>query len=209
MSDVTPATPAKIPDQAEPSPGTKPIETVKPFRTVGVVGAGRMGAQIAQWLALHGCGVILCDTDRQAIEHGVAVLRELFADGVRRGVLSPAEAHKLTGGIGITTSLEDFEICDLVVEAINEDLAAKQKVFAELARRVDADCVLASTSEGLALADIGAQMTGLDRLVGFKFTLPITTGARWEIIRHPQTNPITINRIAALSQALTLVMQVR
>src|SRR5262245_8678583 len=126
----------------EPAPAKAP----EPFRIIGILGAGVMGSGIAQWCASRGFGVMLCDVDKEAVERGVKVIRALFKQQEERGLLSPADAHRMMGGIGITTSLEDFDVCDLVIEAIVENVEAKQKLFAQLSKVMAPDCVFASNT---------------------------------------------------------------
>lgn len=210
MSDVSPVNDAMGSGPSDRPAGRIPVEVgatpaVKPFRTVGIVGAGPQGARVAHWCVLSGFGVILCDHHKEVIQRGVAVIRELFAEGVRQGSLSSAEAHKLTGGIGITTSLEDFEICDLVIEAITEDLAAKQAVFEELSARVDPDCVLASASATLSLNDIAARTSRPGRVVGLHFPERLEPQATLKIIAGPETSRTTIERMSGLAKTSGLV----
>jgi 3-hydroxyacyl-CoA dehydrogenase/enoyl-CoA hydratase/3-hydroxybutyryl-CoA epimerase len=174
----------------------------KPFRTVGIVGAGVMGAAIAHWCALHGHGVILCDSSREAIERGVRVIRELFAEAVQRGKLTHDQAHKMIGGIGITISLEDFEICDLVIEAIVEDLGAKQTLFENLSRIVGPDCVLATNTSALPIDEIGAKATNPGRVVGLHFFNPVSRMPLVELVLSPHTSRATAESALAFVKAL-------
>ncbi len=174
----------------------------KPFRTIGVIGAGVMGSGIAQWCAMHGFGVILCDSSKEAIERGVAVIRELFAEAVKRGKVTGDQAHRMTGGIGITTSLEDFEICDLVIEAVVEDVAAKQKVFAELSRLVTPDCLLASNTSALPIEELAATAVNPGRVVGLHFFNPVSRMPLVELVLSPHTTRATAERALAFVKAL-------
>jgi 3-hydroxyacyl-CoA dehydrogenase / enoyl-CoA hydratase / 3-hydroxybutyryl-CoA epimerase len=173
-----------------------------PFRTIGIVGSGVMGSGIAHWCAAHGYGVILCDSSREAIERGVAVIRELFADGVRRGKVTPDAAHRMTGGIGITTSLEDFEYCDLVIETIVEDAAAKQKVFAELAAIIKPDCVLVSNSSIRPIEELTASVSHPGRIIGFHFFNLVSRMPLIELALSPHTTRATADRALALVKGL-------
>jgi len=178
--------------------GTPPAS----FRTIGIVGAGVMGSGIAHWCAMHGFGVIMCDSSRPAIERGVAVIRELFADGVRRGKVTHEDAHRMTGGIGITTSLEDFEFCDLVIEAIVEDATAKRAVFKELSALTDPDCVLASASSVCPIEELTAEVAHPERVVGLHFCNLVSRMPLVEIALSPQTSRGTAERALKLMRDL-------
>ena len=183
-------------------PGIPAGASAAPFRTVGIVGAGVMGSGMAHWFAAHGFGVILCDSSRPAIERGVAVIRELFADGVRRGKVTHEDAHRMTGGIGITTSLEDFEFCDLVIEAVVEDANAKRKVFAELSAITDASCVLASTSAVTPIEELTAGVAHPERIVGLHFCNLVSRMPLVEIALSPHTSRGTAERALGLVRGL-------
>ena len=174
----------------------------KPFRTIGIVGAGVMGSGIAQWCATKGYGVILCDTSKPAIERGVAVIRALFAEAVKTGRLTHDAAHKMTGGIGITTSLEDFEICDLVIEAIVENVAEKQTVLAELSKVVDPGCVIASNTSALPIEELAAQARLPGRIVGLHFFNPVGRMPLVEVVLGPATTRETAERALAFTRTL-------
>ena len=173
-----------------------------PFRTIGIIGAGVMGSGIAHWCALNGFGVIMCDSRKEAIEHGVTVIRGLFAEAVQRGRLTREEAHKMTGGIGITTSLEDFEICDLIIEAVVENVAEKRKVFAELAKIATPDCVLASNTSALPLEELSGTATDPGRVVGLHFFNPVGRMPLVELVLGPHTTRATADRALAFVRAL-------
>lgn len=173
-----------------------------PTRAVGVVGAGVMGSGIAHWCAMHGLGVILCDSNRGALQDGLTVIRDLFADAVKRGRLTDDEAHRLTGGISVTTSLEDFDLCDLVVEAIVENVAAKQKLFAELSRIVRPDCILASNTSALPIEEIAVAATNPGRTVGLHFFNPVGRMPLVELVLSPHTSRETAERTLALAKVL-------
>jgi len=182
-----------------------PAETPAPsagFRTIGIVGAGSMGSGIAHWCAAHDYGVILCDSNRAAIEKGVGVIRALFADGVARGKVSADSAHRMTGGIGITTSLEDFEYCDLIIEAVAEDLAEKKKVFAELAGLIKPECIVVSTSSALPIEELAAGMPDPQRVLGMHFFNPVSRMPLLEIALGSQTGRVAAGRVLALARAM-------
>ena len=185
-----------------PAPAAAPSAPSAPFRTIGIIGAGVMGSGIAHWCALHGYGVILCDERKEAIEQGVAVIRGLFAAAVQRGELTHEAAHKLTGGIGITTSLEDFEICDLVIEAIVENTAAKRKLFAELTKIAAPDCVFASNTSALPIEELAATATNPGRVVGLNFFNPVGRMPLVELVLSPHTRRETADRALAFVRTL-------
>jgi 3-hydroxyacyl-CoA dehydrogenase/enoyl-CoA hydratase/3-hydroxybutyryl-CoA epimerase len=173
-----------------------------PLRTIGIVGAGVMGSGIAQWCAMHGYGVILCDTSKEAIDRGVTFIRDLFADAVKRGRVTAGEAHRMTGGIGICLGLEDFEICDLVIEAIVEEVEAKQKVIANLCKVIGPDCVLASNTSALPIEELAATATNPGRVVGLHFFNPVSRMPLVELVLGPQTTRDAAERALTFARSL-------
>ncbi|MSU46584.1 MAG: hypothetical protein EXS42_05545 [Lacunisphaera sp.] len=174
----------------------------KPFRIVGIIGAGIMGTGIAQWCASHGFGVMLCDIDHEAVERGIKIIRGLFKQEEARGRLTPAEAHRMMGGIGITTSLEDFEGCDLVIEAIFENVEAKRKLFAELSTVMSPDCVLASNTSALPIEELATVVKNPGRMVGLHFFNPVGRMPLIELVLGPETTRVTAERSLAFVKAL-------
>ena len=166
----------------------------KPIRYVGVVGAGVMGSGIAHWCAARGLGVILKDVDAESVKRGVDTIRGLFADMVKRGQLDAATAHRATGGIGITTDLIDFEDCDLVIEAIVEDVAAKRDLFTKLAGIVRPDCLLASNTSALPIEELMAGVPHPERTLGLHFFNPVARMPLVELVLGAATDRTTAVR---------------
>jgi 3-hydroxyacyl-CoA dehydrogenase/enoyl-CoA hydratase/3-hydroxybutyryl-CoA epimerase len=121
---------------------------------------------------------------------------------VRRGQLTHAAAHKSMGSIGVTTSLEDFDGCDLVIEAIVEEVAAKQKLFAELSRIVQPDCLLASNTSALPVEELAAGAAGPERILGLHFFNPVGRMPLVELVLGPQTTRASADRALAFLRTL-------
>lgn len=183
-------------------PHEKAAAATEPFRIIGILGAGVMGTGIAQLCASRGLGVIMCDTERAAVEQGIAVIRGLFKQQEERGQLTPAQAHKMMGGIGVTTSLEDFEMCDLVIEAIVENVEAKQKLYAQLSKIMAPDCVFASNTSALPLEELAATSANPGRFVGLHFFNPVGRMPLVELVLGKETTRATADRALALTKAL-------
>jgi|CXWL01.1.fsa_nt_gi 3-hydroxyacyl-CoA dehydrogenase/enoyl-CoA hydratase/3-hydroxybutyryl-CoA epimerase len=173
-----------------------------PFRIVGVLGAGVMGSGIAQWCASRGLGVIMCDSERTAVERGITVIRGLFKQAEQRGIFTPAQAHKMLGGIGVTTSLEDFDMCDLVIEAIVENVEAKQQLYAQLSKKMAPDCVFASNTSALPLEELAARATNPGRFVGLHFFNPVGRMPLVELVLGKETTRATAERALAFVKML-------
>ncbi len=170
-----------------------------PLKRVGVVGAGVMGSGIAHWLATRGFEVALREVDAATLERGLGVARRLFDDAVKRGRTSAGEANAALQRIAGTTRWDGFETCDVVIEAIVENIDAKRKLFAELARVVRPDAVLATNTSALPLESTTDDLARPERVVGIHFFNPVSRMPLVEIIVAPKTS------VAAAERALTLV----
>ncbi len=173
-----------------------------PFRTIGVVGAGVMGSGIAQWCAARGHAVVLRDVQPAFVARGLAVIRGSFDEAVARGKLAPAAAAAALARVRTTTTWEGFGDCDLVIEAIVEQVAAKQQLFAELAGVVRPDCVLASNTSALPIEALAARVTHPGRTLGLHFFNPVSRMPLVELVLSPQTSRETAARTLAFVQAL-------
>ena len=183
-------------------PAPAEIAALVPLRRIGIIGAGVMGSGIAQWCAMRGLGVLLNDADPSALKRGVQVIRELFHEEERRGKISGPAAHKAIGGIGISTDLQDFEDCDLVIEAVVEDVAVKRKLFADLAKYMRPDCILASNTSALPIEEFIAGVSNPGRTIGLHFFNPVGRMPLVELVLGAQTNRETARRTLAFVREL-------
>jgi len=139
---------------------------------VGVVGAGTMGAGIAQIAALGGYETRLYDPIPAALESGLEKLNASLTKGAAKGLWSKAEADAARDRAGGAHSLADLAECDLVIEAAPEDLGLKRKLFAALAEACGPETILASNTSSLPIAAIAALVPGRERVVGMHFFNP-------------------------------------
>jgi 3-hydroxybutyryl-CoA dehydrogenase len=139
---------------------------------VGVVGAGTMGAGIAQIAALGGYETRLHDPVRTALETGIERLHSALAKGAAKGMWSEEDADAASARTGPARSLGDLAECDLVVEAAPEDLALKRDLFAALADTCGAGAILASNTSSLPVTAIAAEIPHPERVVGMHFFNP-------------------------------------
>jgi 3-hydroxybutyryl-CoA dehydrogenase len=141
-------------------------------RRVGVVGAGTMGAGIAQIAALGGYETVLHDPIPKALETGIERLRGDLAKGAAKGRWTEAEADQAGDRVGAAASLGDLAGCGLVVEAAPEDLELKRELFAALADACGPEAILASNTSSLPVTAIAAEAPNPERVVGMHFFNP-------------------------------------
>lgn len=179
-----------------------PAAAPAPFRKIGVVGAGVMGSGIAQWCAARGYEVVLRDVKPELLERGLGVIKALFDEAAKRGKLSPAAAAQGWARVKGTTELAPFADCDLVVEAIVEHVADKQRLFAELTQVVRPDCVLASNTSALPIEELAATATFPGRTIGIHFFNPVSRMPLVELVLSPHTTRDTAERVLAFAKQL-------
>lgn len=166
----------------------------EPVRRVGIVGAGVMGAGIAQLAALRGCHVVVQEMNAEALGRGLLRINELFRKALERGVLSQADYEKRVSAVQGTTSWEDFANLDLVVEAATEDLLVKKSILRELENRTKPDAILATNTSSLPVAALQENRTHPDRVVGLHFFNPVHKMDLIEVVRGPATTESAIQR---------------
>jgi len=139
---------------------------------VAVIGAGAMGAGIAQIAAVNGHRVQLHDTRLGAGEAAKKGIAEALGRHVEKGRMSRADADASLGRIATVVALPDVCVAKLVIEAIVEDLGAKRELFERVENVVDADCIIATNTSSLSITTLGAQATHPARIVGMHFFNP-------------------------------------
>ena len=148
------------------------MSTRRGVERVGVVGAGTMGAGIAQIAALGGYETRLHDPVPAALEAGVERLRQALTKGATRGRWSETDAEAASARVGAATSLDDLGECDLVVEAAPENLELKRELFAALAETCGPKAILASNTSSLPVTAIASEVPHANRVVGMHFFNP-------------------------------------
>jgi len=172
------------------------------FNRVGVIGAGQMGAGIAQVFAVSGTPVRLFDVSSEAVEKGVAGIAKFLSRSVAKERMTQADADAAVARIEATTDLKAFADCDLVVEAIVESLDIKKKVFDSLKGVLGDDAILASNTSSISITELAAATDRPDRFIGMHFMNPVPLMKLVEIIRGLATSDETYARVHAASEAV-------
>ncbi|MDX1350412.1 MAG: 3-hydroxyacyl-CoA dehydrogenase NAD-binding domain-containing protein [Putridiphycobacter sp.] len=168
---------------------------------VGVLGAGSMGAGIAQVAAQAGHKVILCDTNQTQLDSAKAKLAKIMLRLVEKGKLTEFEANDLQRRITYTTDLNNFSNCGIVIEAIIENLKIKKEVFSNLESITANDCILASNTSSLSIASIASSCELAGRVIGIHFFNPAPLMPLVEIIPAVQTSDSVLRDARALIDA--------
>ncbi len=166
------------------------------FEHVLVVGAGQMGAGIAQVVAASGRRVSLHDAAPGAVERGLDAMRKSLARLAEKGGPDPDEV------LGRIAPVDDLVPADLLVEAVVEDAAVKEDVFRRADALLPAGAVLASNTSSIPITSLAAATGRPDRVIGMHFFNPVPVLKLVEVIRGLETSDETAARISALAEAL-------
>jgi 3-hydroxyacyl-CoA dehydrogenase/enoyl-CoA hydratase/carnithine racemase len=175
--------PAGAPDKALAQKVTK----------VGIIGAGLMASQFALLFVRRlQVPVIITDLDQARVDKGLAYITDEIDALAAKGRINPDEAIRLRALVSGTTDKADFHDCDWVIEAVFEDLAVKQQVFADVEKHVSPTTILATNTSSLSVEQIGAGLEHPERVVGFHFFNPVAVMPLLEIVKAPATNDATL-----------------
>lgn len=161
----------------------------RPVRRVGLLGAGLMASQLAVLLARTlRVPVVMRDLDEDRAAAGLRHVHEQVARVERSGRLDETRAEELRARVTATADLSELAGCDLVVEAVFEELSVKQRVFAEVEPVVGPDCVLATNTSALSVTEMAAGLAHPERVVGLHFFNPVAQMPLVEVVRTPHTS---------------------
>lgn len=172
-----------------------------PSAVVGVIGAGAMGAGIAQVAAAAGHAVLLYDLNEAACDKALAGIRAQFARLAEKGRLEPAQADAAGNRIRAVRALADFAGTALIVEAAAERLDVKREIFATLERHVDDACVLATNTSSISITSIAAGLRAPQRVAGLHFFNPAPLMALVEVVSGLATAPEVAGMLHATAAA--------
>jgi 3-hydroxyacyl-CoA dehydrogenase/enoyl-CoA hydratase/carnithine racemase len=189
--------------RARHAAGAPDAALARPVTKVGVVGAGLMAAQVALLFARRlEVPVVLTDLDRSRLDTGVGHVHAEIARLASRGRISADTAARLTGLVTGSLTKDAFADADFVIEAVFEESAVKQRVFAEVEAVVRPDCVLATNTSSLSVTDMAVGLSHPERVVGFHFFNPVAMMPLVEVIRAGATDDATLATALAVGKAL-------
>jgi 3-hydroxyacyl-CoA dehydrogenase len=157
------------------------------IRSVGVVGLGLMGSGIAQICAMAGLDVVAVEKEQGFLDKGLARIKGSLAKLVEKGKLSVATQELALAKLKSSTRLDDLAACDLVIEAIVEDLGAKNALLKDLGARCKPSTIFASNTSSFPIAAMGVASGRPERMVGLHFFNPVQLMALVEVVRTEQT----------------------
>lgn len=172
------------------------------IKQIMVVGAGQMGSGIAQVCAQSGFDVILNDMNEAALEKGIQTINKFLTRSVEKNRITEQEKEETLNRIKTTVKLDDVVSCDLVIEAIVENMDVKKDVFKKLDGLAPEHTILATNTSSLSITEIAAATNRPDRVIGMHFMNPVPVMELVEIIRGLQTSEETYDIIKKTSTDL-------
>jgi 3-hydroxybutyryl-CoA dehydrogenase len=172
------------------------------IRTVGVLGCGLMGSGIAQVCAAAGYRTIVREVDEIALKKGIGRIEKFLADGVAKGKVAAEARDQTLGNLSGTTTFDALKGCDLIVEAIVENLEQKRETYASLEPLVQPHTIFASNTSSLCITELAAGTARPDRFGGLHFFNPVPLMKLVEVIRALTTSDDTYQRVFQFAQSL-------
>ena len=172
------------------------------IKTVGVLGCGLMGSGIAQVCAQAGYTTRVREVDDALLQRGLAGIRKQWDRAVEKGKLPAAERDATLARLHGTTRLDDLADCDLVVEAVVEDLALKNELWRTLDGLCGAGTIFASNTSSLTIADMAAATKRPERLVGLHFFNPVPVMKLVEVVKTIATDPAVFETAFGFARSL-------
>ena len=180
-----------------------------PVARVGIIGAGTMGGGIAMNFANAGLPVTLVETSQAGLDKGLAVVRRNYENSAKRGKLTTAQVEQRMALLTGSLELQSLAGCDLVIEAVFENMAMKKEIFAKLDAIVKPGAVLATNTSALNVNEIASATARPEAVVGMHFFSPANVMRLLEVVRGDKTDKTTlatamqlgkkIGKVAALS----------
>jgi 3-hydroxybutyryl-CoA dehydrogenase len=172
------------------------------IKTVGVVGSGTMGSGIAQVLAQSGSQVYLSDVKQDYLDRGQKSIEKSLARLVKKEKISEEDKKSILEKITFTLGLDTHKSCQLVVEAVNENLDLKTTVFRELSSLCPPEAIFATNTSSISITKLAAVTDRPDRFVGMHFMNPVPIMKLVEVIRGLETSDDTCRKVVDLAEAL-------
>ncbi|MGH9312999.1 MAG: 3-hydroxyacyl-CoA dehydrogenase family protein [Vicinamibacterales bacterium] len=172
------------------------------IKTVGVLGCGLMGSGIAHVSAQAGYKTIVREVEQPLLEKGLGRIKRFLSDGVEKGKVTPDARDKTLANLKGTTSVDDFKDCDLVIEAIIENLDEKARAYEAVERFVKPETIIVSNTSSLCVTELAAKTKRPDRFGGLHFFNPVPIMKLVEVIRALTTSDETYKTLVAFAQSL-------
>lgn len=175
---------------------------MKKIKTIGVVGSGKMGCGIAQVCCVAGYDVILTDKQPQIIEKSINKIKKNITELVQKDNLDKEQGDIILSRITGVEEISSLAQCDLVIEAVFEDMNIKKAVLTELNSICSLETIIASNTSSLSISKLGSGLSGTERIVGMHFFNPVPVMALVEIVKTVNTSSQTLEAVIEFTKSL-------
>ena len=172
------------------------------FKTVGVLGCGLMGAGIAQVSAAAGYKTLVREVEQPVLSKGLGRIEKFLVGGVEKGKVTADQKDTTLRNLSGTTQLEDLKGCDIIIEAIVENIDEKAKTYAALESVVGDATIFCSNTSSLCITELASKTKRPDRFAGLHFFNPVPIMKLVEVVRGLATSDDTYKQVFAFAQAL-------
>jgi len=172
------------------------------IRKIGIIGAGQMGAGIAQICSLSGLEVTMTDVGQSELKRAIKSIDNGINRQIERGTLSEQEKAAALHRLNTTPDVSSFETMDLVIEAVSEHEETKKKIFDELSPVLNKNCIIATNTSSISITRLATATDRPDKFIGMHFFNPVPIMQLVELIRGIATTPETFDAISSLAKAL-------
>lgn len=172
------------------------------IKRVGVLGCGLMGSGIAQVAAAAGYETLVREVSDELCERGIGGIGKQLGKAVEKGKMAAEDRDAIIGRLKGTTNLEDLKDCDIIIEAVVEDLAVKNQMWQTLDAVCGPETIFASNTSSLTIADMAAATKRPERMVGLHFFNPVPVMKLVEVVRTIATDPAVFDTAFAFAKSL-------
>ena len=188
--------------EAQKIPGLPKDTAVRPIRKVGVIGAGTMGGGISMNFLSAGFPVTIVEANEKALERGVGIMRGNYENTAKKGRLTQEQVERNMGLLTSSMRLEDLADCDLVIEAIFENMEIKKEIFGKLDRIVKQGAILASNTSYLNVDEIASATQRPQDVCGMHFFSPANVMRLLEVVNGAKTAQDVLETVMQLSRKI-------
>ncbi len=172
------------------------------IKKVGIVGFGQMGAGIAQVAAGAGFTVVANEVSEELLDKGIGGIEKRLNKAIEKGKMDEATKDKTLGNITTTTEFEPLADCDLVIEAVTEDMLAKKEVFTELDKVCGPSTIFATNTSSLPVGDLSVVTKRREKFIGLHFFNPVPIMKLVEVVRTIDTDDETYEAAKTFAEAV-------
>ncbi|OYY90096.1 MAG: 3-hydroxyacyl-CoA dehydrogenase [Sphingomonas sp. 28-66-16] len=191
--------------QAAKIDGIAPDIALRPINKVGVIGAGTMGGGISMNFLSAGIPVTIVEMQQEALDRGTGVIRKNYEASAAKGRMKPEQVALAMGALTPTLSLDDLADCDLVIEAVYENMDVKKELFGKLDKIVKQGAILASNTSYLNIDEIAASTSRPQDVLGMHFFSPANVMKLLEVVRGAKTADDVLATVMALAKKIKKV----